>query len=361
MFVFFSESSITSCDLSSLTMENGKVHDPKPSRSLKLHKKVRFDSKVHHVSFARKGGVVRWRKHARMKHMDLKLPKVAVAGYKLPNGTSCESEGGQCARLIPAEDVLQCTRTTPVSHQRGKAPSGYSLDAGTVYHVSSEESSAQHLSSSIVEALGSPKLSSSRQNKHRGASDLSGGSQLKESKETSSDNLNLGGKGIKDEPTEQHGPELNVRSAGEDAEKSAKKKKKRKHSSDRTGKHKDSNKVHKSTTENDALLHLPQLHEPPLKKQKLASKEKEEEEGKEVVSEKRAESVEETASLNAVTEEEQLSSASGTTESIFEFSVPETHSCALMSPDELTYAVKLSETIDKITGEKQKKKKKKKR
>lgn len=82
----------------------------------KLHKKVSFDNKVHRMNFARKSTfeMVKQRRSAINKHMVLRLTKVDITGYKLPNTVS-ESESGKCARIIPVEDILFCSRTKPVS------------------------------------------------------------------------------------------------------------------------------------------------------------------------------------------------------------------------------------------------------
>lgn len=85
---------------------------------LKKQKKVSFDTKVHRVNFARKstflrhGHIQRRRVSTKFaQRMLLELTKVDITGYKLTDS----SESGECARMIPVEGILSCSRTNLVN------------------------------------------------------------------------------------------------------------------------------------------------------------------------------------------------------------------------------------------------------
>lgn len=101
---------------------------PKPSKKTKT---VSFDTKVHGVNFARKSTLSRQGSHRHRistkftRRMILKLTKIDITGYKLPSeGNS--SDDSECARTIPVEDILSCSRTNPVKldgrNQASKLP-----------------------------------------------------------------------------------------------------------------------------------------------------------------------------------------------------------------------------------------------
>lgn len=96
-------------------------HAPFSKRSNpKLNKKVSFDTKVHHMNFARKSTSARKRSSISRKRMFLNVVKSDITGYRLPRSTTSEPESGLCARLMPVEDVLSRSRTNPahVKHKR---------------------------------------------------------------------------------------------------------------------------------------------------------------------------------------------------------------------------------------------------
>lgn len=83
-----------------------------PRKKAKVHKKVSFDTRVHRANFARKSHHGLVRQHGvvmRQRRMVLRIPKLDIAGYIPDPGN------GHCARLIPVEEVLSCSRTNPAN------------------------------------------------------------------------------------------------------------------------------------------------------------------------------------------------------------------------------------------------------
>lgn len=112
-----------------------------PKLPLKKLKKVSFDTKVHRVNFARKSTLPIQQRRVSTKfaqHMLLKLAKVDITGYKLPEDTDSDSGGGECARMIPVEGILSCSRTNPVNLDgRCSSTSTQSVQATLTHQVSS--------------------------------------------------------------------------------------------------------------------------------------------------------------------------------------------------------------------------------
>lgn len=99
-------------------MGSGKSNVAQPSK-VKVHKKVSFDTKSYRFNFARKSTFARQKTRqqiGRMKCMVLNLDKVNVSGYEMPSNPALEP-ASVCARLLPVEDVLCCSRTTPVKQK----------------------------------------------------------------------------------------------------------------------------------------------------------------------------------------------------------------------------------------------------
>lgn len=108
------------------------------SKKPKVQKKVSFDTKVHRVNFAKKStsahhGVVRRRRlEMKNRRMVLKTTKVDTTGYKFPTP---EAENGNCARLIPVEEVLSCSRTNP-ARKTASAAALHSMKSNNLMHSS---------------------------------------------------------------------------------------------------------------------------------------------------------------------------------------------------------------------------------
>ena len=109
---------------------------------MSLRKKVRFDCKVQHINFARKSTCPRNKiKMKKSKCIVLKLEKLDITGYKLPTPCNHDLDDSKgCARLISAEEVLNCSRTRPVglryrTKNLRKARSAESCQLGTTLEI----------------------------------------------------------------------------------------------------------------------------------------------------------------------------------------------------------------------------------
>jgi hypothetical protein len=64
--------------------------------------------------------------------MVLEVTRVDITGYKVPEDTGSESDSGECARTIPVEEVISCSRTNPVKLKRNSITSSKPTQERTV-------------------------------------------------------------------------------------------------------------------------------------------------------------------------------------------------------------------------------------
>lgn len=149
---------------SSTKSENSNLE--KGKKSVKVHKKVSFDTKPRHLNFARKSTSSHQKMYggrATTKKCVLKLTKVDISGYKLPGNNDHETESESdssfgCARLIQANEVLFCARTCAVKRKSTNSSLNTSTDNGsimtTLLDVSSQEKGLASVKKEAMKKIG---------------------------------------------------------------------------------------------------------------------------------------------------------------------------------------------------------------